>query len=243
MASAEQPEPPEGELPLRMFFFALPDNRRGTPDEPPRLTLTDRNILPCTAENDACVMAVNRGGASMGLTVVFTGSYVEREEITFSEVQLEYQFDTRRGTRKILPVALEKRRLPDGTWAYYGELPGFRIPEKIDDRLPFMKQMREEERRGFLLRFTPHGNPRYRRPSRPAPRAGGADRLVRLGGGRLQSSVYRAIQSPSSHPPSSPRALPAAGPGGIRSRLTQIGGIRFLRMPPIDLSDCLLTVS
>lgn len=156
MASAEQPEPPEGELPLRRFFFTLPADRRGAPAEPPRLTQVCRENMPCRAEMPAIVSAVNRGGASRGLMVVFTGPYVETEEITFSEVQLLYGADPSTGT----DIMLEKRRLSDGTWAYCGTLPAFRIPERVDPRLPLLRLAREELKRGFTLRFIPHGNPR-----------------------------------------------------------------------------------
>ena len=68
---------------------------------------------------DQCVFVVNKGGASKGLAVAFTGNYVEHEDITFKNVQLEFNIDTRYGTRDVRQVALEKRQNTKGEWMLF----------------------------------------------------------------------------------------------------------------------------
>ncbi|MBQ2098737.1 MAG: hypothetical protein II480_11205, partial [Bacteroidales bacterium] len=47
---------------------------------------------PCTIGQFKVISALNVGGKSTGLAIVFTGSYIEHEEIRFRDVKLEYRF-------------------------------------------------------------------------------------------------------------------------------------------------------
>ena len=59
-----------------------------------------------------------------------------------------------------IPIELKKVQLSDGQWAYYYHDPGYKIPSKVDERLPMMKRMRLESEHSIIIRFVPHGNPR-----------------------------------------------------------------------------------
>lgn len=138
---------------LHYFYFKLPEDVRSK--EPPVFVQNTFSLMPCFVERPSLVEAINRGGASRGLTIYFMGSYVEQEEITFSGVQLIYNKSDKRRD-----IQLEKLQLPDGSWCYCYHDPGFPIPEKVDPRLPMFKQMQLEMEREITVRFIPQGNPR-----------------------------------------------------------------------------------
>ena len=126
----------------------------------PRLTISQSSLMPCPMGESTFITAVNNGGASKGLTVAFSGSYVEKEEIRFRDVQLEWGFNE--PLRKIIPLELEKRQGRDGRWFYAADIKDFAIPEGVKKGLPPIKAQWEEFYRSFGLRFTPEGNPRKR---------------------------------------------------------------------------------
>ena len=139
----------------RILYFKLPEDQK--PKEPPRLEQFMSDLTPAQIGRSMCVTAINRGGESRGLSVYFLGPYVEREEITFTGVE----FVQWKGCdTKCTPFELTKVRLTDGQWAYYYHDPGFRIPSKVDERLPFTKQMNMMREREIIVRFIPQGNPR-----------------------------------------------------------------------------------
>lgn len=143
---------------VQTVYYALPET--AIRPEPPRLTMPTYDGMPCRMGEDSIICAVNKGGKSMGLAIAFSGSYVEREEIRFRDVQLEYGFD--RFPRQIISLQLEKRQMQDGQWIYYAEIPQFQLPPGIKEGLPIMRAMKEEVRREFGLRFTPEGDERKR---------------------------------------------------------------------------------
>ncbi len=61
------------------------------------------------------------GGKSRGISVYFVDDYVENDEVTFENGQLEYH-DNRPNT--VLPITLEKIQMSDGKWAFWGESVG-----------------------------------------------------------------------------------------------------------------------
>lgn len=137
--------------------FALPETEK---PELPALQLMMPSLMPCEIGKDCFVSAVNTGGKSFGLAIVFSGSYVEKDEIRFRDVQLESDFE--RHPRPTVPVTLEKRQLQDGQWVYYGEAPQFQILPAAKAGLPMQKAMREQFKRAIGLRFTPEGDGRKR---------------------------------------------------------------------------------
>lgn len=95
--------------------------------------------------------------APKGLSVYFVGPYVEHDDITFSDVCFVKH---KNNQTESIPIELKKVQLSDGQWAYYYHDPGYKIPSKVDERLPMMKRMRLESEHSIIIRFVPHGNPR-----------------------------------------------------------------------------------
>ena len=143
---------------IQTFYYSLPETARKA--EPPRLTIPCFDRMPCKMGESRIIRAANTGGRSTGLAVAFSGSYVEKEEIQFHDVQLEYAFD--RTPRPTIPLRLEKTQTQDGQWIFYAEIPQFQIPSGVKEGLPARRAMDEEFKRSFGLRFTPEGNARKR---------------------------------------------------------------------------------
>lgn len=141
---------------VRTVYYALPES--ASKSEPPRLALGVNGLMPCRIGESSIISAINKGGKSRGLAVAFSGSYVEKEDIRFREVQLEYEFD--RYPRPTIPLQMEKRQTQTGQWIYWAEIPQFLLREAVKEGLPPRKTREEEFKRGFLVRFTPEGNPR-----------------------------------------------------------------------------------
>ena len=99
------------------------------------------------------VSAVNVGAGGTGLSVFFLGSYVENEEITFSDTAIECQDYS-------APMQLTKERLDDGRWVYSWRDPNFPLPPAVPKRLPKEKRNRLQWEQRITVCFTPSGNAR-----------------------------------------------------------------------------------
>jgi len=134
------------------IYFKLRED--ATPDNPVNLaTYCLRYAQPSFIGQSNSMMAINTGLGSKGLSVYFLGPYVENDEITFSDVYLEYQ-------RTETPLELKKIQLPDGQWAYYHHASEFRIPPKVSNSVPKDKRSLMEMEQRITVSFVPHGNPR-----------------------------------------------------------------------------------
>ena len=143
---------------ISAFYFALPENEKS--EDAAYLNVHHFSLMPCEIGKSTIVTVVNKGGSSRGIAIAFSGSYVEKDEITFKDTQLEYGFD--KYPQKTLPLYFEKRLTTTGQWIYYAELKEFYIPAKVKDALPARKAMDEEFKKSFGIKFTPEGNPRKR---------------------------------------------------------------------------------
>lgn len=137
------------------FYFMLPEDLKAK--DPVRLALRLPSGMPCFIGKATAVSVINTGAESRGLSVYFLGPYVEKEEITFSNVHIAR---LKKNGSEVFPITLQKVQLADGQWAYYYHDPGLRIPPKVDDRLPMNKAMQMERERSIIVRFVPRGNPR-----------------------------------------------------------------------------------
>lgn len=139
----------------RMLYFKLPEDHK--PRELPKLQLFCSSLDPCKIGEASHVDAVNVGGESRGLSVLFVGPYVEHEEIAFLDFRVSCGRDERprKNSQKLTKV-----QLADGQWAYLYHDPGFRIPPKVDERLPIGKQMHMNFEREITVRFIPRGDRR-----------------------------------------------------------------------------------
>lgn len=152
-ACYEYLEEPAGEV--RYLYFKLPEDQKT--DAPTKLVPHMYSGMPCFLGKPAVVDGVNVGGPSRGLSVYFLGPYVEHDEITFSDVCF---VKPKTHMAEAIPFELEKIQLPDGQWAYYYHDPGYRIPPRVKDGLPMMKQFRANHANSIIVRFVPHGDPR-----------------------------------------------------------------------------------
>lgn len=135
------------------LYFKLPDALNTK--ELPKLVPYTPSLMPCFLNQPSIVTGINVGGKSSGLSVYFVGSYVEHEEITFSDVCLVIcKYDQ----MESIPLDLKKIQLSNGQWAYYHHEPNLKIPPKIDEQLPPVKQEQLKASRCITVRFTPHGN-------------------------------------------------------------------------------------
>lgn len=139
----------------KYFYFKLPDALKTK--DPVKLVPNMYSAMPCSLEKPSVVDGINVGGESRGLSVYFLGPYVENDEITFSDVCF---VKWKNNQTESLPFELTKVQLSDGQWAYCYHDPGFRIPPKVDDRLPVSKRLRVEKEHCIIVRFVPHGNPK-----------------------------------------------------------------------------------
>lgn len=137
------------------LYFKLPETMKT--QDAPKLVQRTVSLMPCFLEEPSTVDAINVGGASKGLSVYFIGPYVEKEEITFSDVCF---VKWKNNQTESIPFELQKVQLVDGQWAYHYHDPGYKILPKVDDRLPMMKRMRVESEHSIIVRFVPHGDPR-----------------------------------------------------------------------------------
>ena len=113
-----------------------------------------RFAVPCFDGNENFVSFLNFGDEFCGLSVYFLGSFVEHEEITFSDIRLE-QFQ---GPFRTLE--LKKIQLSDGQWAYHCHIPDLLMPPGIQGRMKPEKRYQLERERIRTISFVPHGNPR-----------------------------------------------------------------------------------
>ena len=141
---------------VQTLYYKLPESAAKT--EPPVFLIHSANLMPCKIGEDEFYSAINTGGRSKGVAVAFSGKYVEKEEIRFRDVQLEYALD--QYPRKTIPLQLVKIQTQTGQWIYYAELPDFPIREDVTEGLSWRRQIEEQEKREFGVRFTPEGNPR-----------------------------------------------------------------------------------
>lgn len=143
---------------ISTLYFALPEYEKS--EDTSCLDIYHFSLMPCEIGKSTIVTVISKGGSSKGIAIAFSGNYVEKDEITFRDTQLEYGFD--KHPRKTLPLNFEKRLTTTGQWIYYAELNEFNIPAKVKEDLPVMKAMDEELKKSFGIRFTPEGNPRKR---------------------------------------------------------------------------------
>lgn len=119
-----------------------------------RLWYGHKSTLPCYdgMENDISIL--NTGDEFYGVSIYFMGSFVENEEVTFSNVKWKCL------DQPSIDIELKKLQLPDGQWAYCCHDPEFLFPPKVPKRLTDEKRHHMEHQRMRTLYFIPHGDPR-----------------------------------------------------------------------------------
>lgn len=135
---------------LRYFYKAQKSEENG---EPPVLEWDRMPSYAPREGEESMISAVNRGGASRGLGIAFTGKSVEEGGVAVYSACI--QVHDRRGEWEFHPVEIEETMRSDGKKMLYGELPSLPIPEKVSDKLPWKKKMDLEYMRCLVLKYTP----------------------------------------------------------------------------------------
>ena len=128
-------------------------------DALPKLKIWQYSLMPCVADSFNCVYAINTGGSSRGIGVMFYGDFAEKDELTFRDVSFRFGADKGAG-ENIIPVNLEKVKLKDGKYAYYWTDKEFMIPAAVSKNVPEPKREKMMYDRSFGVFFTPQGNTR-----------------------------------------------------------------------------------
>lgn len=133
------------------YYYKLEEKQGAA--EPPRLEWHFTSGFAPREGEECMLCAVNRGGASRGLGVAFTGAAVERGEIAVWSAFIQVR--NRRGEWENHAVEIEEARSADGMRMLYGQLPSLPIPEGVSCALPDKKRMELEFERGVALKFVP----------------------------------------------------------------------------------------
>ena len=138
----------------RLFFSAPEKNKK----EPPVLKIGTFTLTPCVPDINQVVFVNNKGGRSKGIAVMFTGDYIENDEIEIYNATFESDYGSEK--RKSVPINFTKRKSQDGKTILWWEDNDFQIPPAVNKSLPLMKQMRLEYEKEFGIRFFARGNER-----------------------------------------------------------------------------------
>lgn len=138
---------------LTLLYFSLPE---GTKKELPKLRIDLYDLMPCRADFNSVVFVNNKGSKSKGIAIMFTGDYIENDDVTIYDVTFESDYGSDK--RKITPITLEKRLANDGTYILWWEDKNFQIPPAVNPDLPYIRRDRLEFEKQFGVRFFVKGN-------------------------------------------------------------------------------------
>ncbi|MBQ6552207.1 MAG: hypothetical protein IJL83_01105 [Clostridia bacterium] len=140
---------------VRTLYYALPE--AVTKADLPYFVFSCffPKLLPCEIGKRHIVTAANYGSKSKGIAIVFSGNYVERDEIRFRDVQ--FICDFQHSHQRVIRLEPEKRQDRNGRWVYYAEIPDFSLQKAIPLPISVNSEFFEEQ---FGVSFTPEGNKR-----------------------------------------------------------------------------------
>ncbi|MBQ8293295.1 MAG: hypothetical protein IJX78_05800 [Bacilli bacterium] len=135
---------------FKLYFAALEEDN--TP--PSKLELTSYPVSP-TKSNEPVLCRVNNiGRASKGLAIVFSGDYIENDDILIEEASLVVD----KGDHvKYIPIKLQKTRLEKEGYIYYWKNESYKIPKVVSKDLPAKVYDRKRSIESICLRFIPKG--------------------------------------------------------------------------------------
>lgn len=139
---------------LIKLYFSLP---AGTKKALPKLHIDLYDLCPCKANVNSVVFVNNIGGRSKGVAVMFTGDYIENDDVVIYDVTFESDYGSEK--RKCVPITLEKRKRADGKYVLWWADKNFQIPPAVNPNLPLMKRMNLQFKKQFGVRFFVKGNP------------------------------------------------------------------------------------
>ncbi len=134
----------------KLYFTAPEDNNI----PPSKLELTSYPVSP-TKSNEPVLCRVNNvGRASKGLAIVFSGDYIENDDMLIEEVN----FVVDKGNYiENVPIKLQKTKLEKEGYIYYWKDENFKILKAVSKNLPAKVYDKKRSIESICLRFVPKG--------------------------------------------------------------------------------------
>ena len=140
---------------LIRLYFRLPE---GTKKELPRFQIARFNLMPCAADLNQVVFVNNIGGRSKGIAIIFTGDWIENDEVVIYDATFEYKSGPDKWNN--VPVTFTKRKDNTGKYILWWQDENFNIPPAVNRDIPATKRMKLEFEKEFGIRFFVRGNER-----------------------------------------------------------------------------------
>lgn len=139
---------------ITRLYFSAPEEIEKVP---PVLKITCFNLMICLPDKSNTVFVNNKGGRSKGVAIMFTGDYIENDEIEIYNATFISGFGEKRRT---VPISFTKTKSKDGKYILWWEDKDFQIPPAVNPNLPIMKRQKLEFDKEFGIRFYARGNER-----------------------------------------------------------------------------------
>ena len=140
---------------LIRLYFRLPE---GTKKELPKFRIARFALMPCNERENQVVFVNNMGGRSKGICIIFTGDWIENDEVEIYDATFEYKSGPDK--RNNVPVNFTKRKDNTGKYILWWQDENFIIPPAVNRDIPATKRMKLEFEKEFGIRFWVRGNER-----------------------------------------------------------------------------------
>ena len=140
---------------ITRLYFSAPVVKKKTP---PVLKINGFDLTVCVPNQNKVVFVNNKGDRGKGIAIMFTGDYIENDEIEIYDATFESDYGSEK--RKIVPISFTKRKTQDGKCILWWEDEDFQIPPAVNENLPVAKRMKLEYAKEFGIRFFVRGNER-----------------------------------------------------------------------------------
>lgn len=147
---ADHPSESDENVTVTILGFSVSQSENTAP---PKLEICYQNAMPAIPGEKQFFQINNNGGASKGLGIVFVGSYIENDEITFTDCSLEFN-------SKSIPIELKKIKSVDGSYVLHWRDEEFVLPPAPPANLSYSRSYKLERERSIIFRYTPNGNNR-----------------------------------------------------------------------------------
>lgn len=114
--------------------------------------------MPCKAGENQVVFVNNKGGRSKGIGIMFTGDWIENDEIEICDATFESDYGSDKCKR--VPITFAKKKDNTGKSILWWQDESFQIPPAVNPELPWLKKQALEFEKQFGVRFFVRGNER-----------------------------------------------------------------------------------
>lgn len=140
---------------LTRLYFRLPG---GTTKELPRFEISSFSLLPCNPRENEVIFVNNKGGRSKGIGIMFTGDWIENDDIEIYDATFESDYGSDK--RKCVPITFTKKKDNTGKSILWWQDESFQIPPAVNPELPWSRKHKLEFEKEFGIRFFVRGNER-----------------------------------------------------------------------------------